>query len=504
MASGGNIQENRWVKNPEPVERKPSVKNRIICRAMPGAAMRFGVIVGMALFAVVPARAQEFTLLPEQIPVPPIETGWTAMPGVEALPARAELPDPLATDDRGRITTKEAWEARREEIKKVMTYYAVGAMPPPPGNVRGEDLKRESLPSGATDGATGGAVDYRLVHLSFGPGGKYGFDVAIFTPADRPGPFPTVIFPSFAETPGAEPLPLMPRRPEQGRGLDALRMPLGIPEAGDSPRPRRESTPAATAEQHRALFERGYALATYHYQDTGEDTIARNEDGSWAFRNTRFFPAYPDCDWGLLGGWAWGISRVIDYLEGQDFADKSAIVATGHSRIGKAVLVAGAFDERIAIAAPAGTAGGGVGAYRFAGKTRFGGEGLDDMMRKYPNWFSPNLHAFANDPEKLPFDQHWFIALTAPRRFIALEATGDHICSPMAVRQSLLGAQPVYALYDATDRVASNYCEHGHAFNECDWDALLDFADRQLRGKDVGRRFDELPPAAPAPQRSGA
>jgi len=52
-------------------------------------------------------------------------------------------------------------------------------------------------------------------------------------------------------------------------------------------------------------------------------TIARNTDGTWAFRNTRFFPAYPRYDWGLLGGWAWGISRCIDYLEGQSFADKS-------------------------------------------------------------------------------------------------------------------------------------------------------------------------------------
>lgn len=453
-----------------------------------------GVVSWIVLLAIAPASAEDWELLPKQIPVPAIETAVGSMPGIDALPLRTEMPDPLSIVGRERITTPEQWEARREEIKKIMSYYAVGAMPPAPGNVRGVNLKSQSL--------SDGKVDYRLVHLSFGPEQAFGFDVAIFTPADQPGPFPTVIFPSFAETPGAEVLPLMPRLPQQGHGLDSLRLPLGIPETSEPAPQGRGGTPAETVEKYSEVFRRGYALVTYNYQDTGEDTIARNEDGSWAFRNTRYYPAYPNYDWGLLGGWAWGISRVVDYLEGQDSVDQEAIIATGHSRLGKTVLVAGAFDERIAISAPAGSAGGGVGAYRFSGKGRFGGEGLDDMERKYPNWFSPNLHPFADEPEKLPFDQHWFIALTAPRRFITLQGTGDHINSPMAIRQSLLGAMPVYELYGAADRVGSNYCEQGHVYSDCDWRALLDFSDQQLRGKHVGRTFNELPPEAHAPKRS--
>jgi hypothetical protein len=343
-------------------------------------------------------------------------------------------------------------------------------MPPAPSNVKGHDLKSMTL--------LNGRVLYRLVHLSFGPEEKLGFDIAVFTPAGHTEPLPTVIFPTFDPTPGAAALPTMPRRPEQGHGLDALRLPLGIPKV-QNPSPSPEVTiPNDTALAFEELFQRGYALVTYHYQDCGEDTIARNPDATWAFRNTRFFPVYPHYDWGLLGSWAWGISRCIDYLEGRDFVDRSALIVTGHSRIGKAVLVAGAFDERIAVCAPAGTAGGGVGAYRYCGKQRFGGEGLDDMMRKYPNWFSPHLHSFAIHPEKLPFDQHWFIALCAPRAFITLEGTTDHICCPQAVRHSIKGAEPVYALFNKTNHLALHYCNHGHALNHCDWSALLDFADR--------------------------
>lgn len=410
-----------------------------------------------------------------QIPVPPIATGFKAQPGIESLAVHPNLPDPLLTNQGVTITTPQQWLQHRPEIKNILSYYAVGHMPPAPDNVQGKILKSQRL--------LDGQVQYHLIHLAFGPQSSLGFDIALFLPTSQPGPFPTIIFPTFSPTPGAAPLATMPRRPEQGHGKDALRLPLGIPEATEpAPAPRRED-PAHTAEANQRLFERGYALVTYHYQDCGEDTIARNPDGTWAFRNTRFFPAYPNYDWGLLGAWAWGISRCIDYLEGLKFIDKNAFIATGHSRVGKVVLVAGAFDERIAISAPAGTAGGGVGVYRLCGKRRTGGEGLDDMMRKYPNWFSPHLHEFAQHPEKLPFDQHWFIALTAPRCFITLDGTTDHICSQEATRAALEAAKPVYALFDRIDCLTGHLSDHGHTFHQEDWQALLDFADAQLKRK---------------------
>jgi hypothetical protein len=418
---------------------------------------------------------------PQRVPVPPIPTAQASRLHVGQLPERTALPDPLELPEGKRIATTAAWEKHRDELKQLLMYYATGLMPPAPGNVTGRVLNTRAL--------LDGAVKYQLVRLSFGPEKKLGFDIALFTPANKPGPFPVVIFPSFDQTPGAEPLPLMPRRPEQGKGGDALVLPLGIPEEFAPAAPPPPVEPEKFAADHHDTFARGYAIATYHYQDTGEDSITRNTDGSWAFRNSRFFPAYPHYDWGLLASWAWGISRCIDFLETQDFADKTRLIVTGHSRIGKAVLVAGAFDERIAISAPAGSAGGGVGAYRFCGSGRSGGEGLDDMMRKYPNWFSPNLYQFGTFADKLPFDQHWFVALTAPRGFVVLDGETDHICSPLAVRKTLHGAEPTYALYGATDKLGLHYSKHGHAFNALDWTALLDFADWHLRGQKPAQSF---------------
>jgi hypothetical protein len=249
-------------------------------------------------------------------------------------------------------------------------------------------------------------------------------------------------------------------------------------------------TAAAVATERADILRRGYALVLFNPNDCAEDTTLRNLDGSWAFRNTRFYPAYPGYDWGILAGWAWGASRVADYLESDKEIDARTLIITGASRNGKSAMVAAAFDDRL-MGAPVVTGGGGVGAYRFAGPRR--SETLDIMQLKYPNWFSPNLRQFRGQREKLPFDEHWFLALAAPRPFIALEGDTDSISLPEAVRQSILGAQPAYALFDAKDRLGVNYARHGHAFTAEDWMAMLDFFDKHVRGKRIDRTFDRFP-----------
>ena len=63
------------------------------------------------------------------------------------------------------------------------------------------------------------------------------------------------------------------------------------------------------------------------------------------------------------------------------------------------------------------------------------------------------------------------------------------------------------------DRLGVNYANHGHAFTAEDWTAMMDFFDKHLRGKIIGRRFDRFPTeaeldaaaaAAPAGRDAGA
>jgi hypothetical protein len=388
---------------------------------------------------------------------------------VSELPVRPDMPDALVMSDGTKVTTLKQWRQRREEMKQILEFYELGHAPPPPGNVSGVDLQSRDV--------LGGAARFRLVHLKFGPGEKLGFDVGIFIPAKGKGPFPTIVNPSFSPTPRVTPA----NNSAPANGAWGTNVPASPPRGMfGSP------DPESAARGFSNLLARGYAIATYRYTQCGADDAT--------FHDSTFFPAYPEYDWGVLASWAWGLSRCVDYLETQPFADKRRLIALGHSRLGKLTMVATAFDERIALGAPAGSSGAGTGAYRFCGPGRGGKEGFEDMTRKFPWYFVPRAKEFTGQMQKLPFDAHWFIALTAPRPWISVEGTDDQNCVPNAVRQSVLAARPVYQFLGvSTNRMGVNYETHRHALTPGDWTAALDFADQQLRGLDHQRKFDRFP-----------
>lgn len=423
---------------------------------------------------------------PREIPVPAIRTSMKPLPGVKDLPARPEMPDAMLMNDGTKVTTPAQWRKRRAEMKQILEYYFTGIAPPPPGKVKGKEIKSQMVMDGK--------VKYRLIHLTFGPKDSLSLDIGVFTPVTG-GPFPTLIMPG-GTPPGATALPRLPQGPGQGTGVDAL-LAVGSGTPASQPTPPRTGPPAPadaeTVAARNPALAHGFAFVTFNNNDCGEDTTLRNADGSWAFRTTRFYPAYPNYDWGLLAGWAWGVSRIVDYLQTDPLIDKTKLIVSGVSRTGKSALVAGAFDDRIAMVAPVASSGGGTPAFRFSGAEHGGKEGLSEMMKKYPNWFSPHLHEFWGQAEKLPFDQHWLIALAAPRPFIALEGTSDQNVNQNGVRQTWLAAQSAYTLFGSTDRLGVNWAGRPHGMVQGDWDALLGFADKFLLGKKVERRFDQFP-----------
>lgn len=404
-------------------------------------------------------------------------------PEVKDLPVRPEMPDVMTMADGTKVTTPAHWRARREEMKAILEHYELGHAPPPPGNVSGTEIQSHLV--------LDGAAKFQLVHLKFGPGEKLGLDIAIFTPTNA-GPFPTIINPSFFMTPGVG-VTNNPAAPVAEISTNATT-------TNSTARPRFNFNAPVDPERGARGFtnqlNRGYAIVTYRYTQCGEDNTN--------FRSSSFYPAYPGYDWGVVSGWAWGLSRIVDYLETQPFVDTNKLIALGHSRLGKLVMVATAFDERISLGAPAGSSGAGTGAYRFCGPNRGGKEGIEDMTRKFGYYWVPRLAEFTGQMDKLPFDAHWFVALTAPRPWISVEGTDDQNCVPNAVKHTVLAAKPVYEFLGVSaDRVGVNYEPHRHMLTADDWNAALDFADQQLRGIDHQRKFDQFPPE-PAPEASPA
>lgn len=420
---------------------------------------------------------------PREIPLPPIHTPLEGLPGPQQLPVQS-LPPLMRMDDGRPVHTAADWQKRRMELRRTLAYYAVGQAPAAPTNLRSEVL--QSTP------VLDGRALYRLVRLHFGP--DLSLHIGVFTPNTSKGPFPVILAPA-GTPPGAPELPRSPSGPTQGRGEDVLLVvgggqpshvfvPGGI---GDQSQPTADQIAHTRAD----VLSRGYALVIFNSNDAAEDTTLRDADGSFTFRHTRFAAAYPQYDWGVLRIWAWAAARIADYLQTDPRIDHQTMIITGASRAGKAAMIAAAFDDRL-IGAPVVTGGGGIGLYRLTGPEH--SETLDQMVRKYPNWFSPQLHDFWGQRERLPFDEHWFLALAAPRPFIALEGDADAISLPAAVQASIEAARPAYALLGASPELLSvHYAHHAHAFTTDDWTALLDFIDHINHHRALPDDFNRYP-----------
>src|SRR5207253_6643365 len=139
--------------------------------------------------------------------------------------------------------------------------------------------------------------------------------------------------------------------------------------------------------------------------------------------------------------WAWGVSRVVDYLVSNRDIDAKRIAVVGHSRLGKAAIVAAAFDERIALAIPHQAGCGGTAPSR--GKV---GESVTRINTSFPHWFDAEFKNFNDQPERLPFDQNCLVALVAPRPVLFCNATEDTWANPQGQFDVLRAADPVYRL----------------------------------------------------------
>jgi hypothetical protein len=137
-------------------------------------------------------------------------------------------------------------------------------------------------------------------------------------------------------------------------------------------------------------------------------------------------------DWGALAAWSWGISRLIDYFETAPDVDATRIGVQGHSRFGKATLVAAAYDDRIGAAFPSAAGEQGTSwARRAWGETLELVAGADTEY----HWVAGNIMRYQGElhpgrywprkVEHLPVDVHCVMALIAPR--VVLTSGGTDI-----------------------------------------------------------------------------
>ena len=224
------------------------------------------------------------------------------------------------------------------------------------------------------------------------------------------------------------------------------------------------------------------------WQYAGDDVIAEILRRGYAFAQFNRVEIVPDMPGthspvGALAAWAWGYHRAIDALAEVDLVDPALVAVVGHSRGGKAALLAGATDTRIALTSANNSGAGGAGCFRRQGP---GSETLADVTATFPHWFGSGLAAFAGREHALPFDQHFLKALVAPRALLTTEACDDLWANPEGTRHTHEAARAAYVFLGVGERIAIRWRAGGHDHSPADWTTLLDFCD-QVLGDRPGR-----------------
>lgn len=250
---------------------------------------------------------------------------------------------------------------------------------------------------------------------------------------------------------------------EFGPGRRAtLRVQLIVP-PGDGPFPVFMTNHPRRRPWVNTAVRRGYlACIVYAMQDS-------DDSDAW-------IELYPEHDFSMLGRWAWGAMRAVDYLTTRSDVNAAQIAITGHSRNSKSALLAAAFDERIAAVVPSRGNNGDQIPWRFASDV-YASQSLDDMTGNFPNWFHPRLRFFAGNEHRLPVDQHVLLALVAPRGLMFSHAFTEHQGNVLGIEESYRSVKSVYEFLGHPERLGLYQQPGEHASSPEDVEVYLDFFD---------------------------
>ena len=308
------------------------------------------------------------------------------------------IPDLMTSLSGEKITDLDGFKARREELKKILQEKEYGYIPAKPEKMTVDT--NEKFPNFAAGKA-------KRLELTFNVtvNGETRSFPAVSVIPNTEGPHPAFVFMNFtAEVP-------------------------------DKYLPSEE------------LVDAGFAVFSFHYSSATTDNGDFTTGVAPLFVGEERKGAEP----GKIAMWAWCAMRVMDYIETLDNIDLDNVAIIGHSRLGKTALLTGAFDERFkyVISNDSGCSGAAI----TRGKV---GETVEVITNVFPYWFCPNYKDDRDDFENAGYDQHFLLALSAPRYLMIGSAKEDLWADPESEFLSAYIASDAWKLYGKRGLVAGD------------------------------------------------
>lgn len=399
-------------------------------------------------------------------------------PGINYDEAKVKpytLPDPLVYQDGTRVKSRAGWARRRAEILQAFETQVYGKGYP--------KLKSTVFePTDVDTRALGGkAVRKQVLALFSGKKDGPRMEILLYLPAGVSKPVPVFVGLNFMGNHAVHADPAI-HVPDAWVRNNAQ---LGITNNRTTEKQRAAEASRWAIEK---ILARGYGVATVYYGDIDPDY----DDGFANGIHPLFYkpgqtrPA-PD-EGATITAWAWGISRIADYLQTDKAVDASRLALMGHSRLGKAALWAGALDDRFSLVISNNSGEGGASLAR-----RWFGETTERINTSFPHWFAGNFKQYNTAVDKLPVDQHMLMALIAPRSVYVNSAQEDTWADPRGEFLGLRYADPVFQLlgkpglgveempgiHQPVGRSNGYHIRAGkHDVTDYDWEQWMNFAER--------------------------
>ena len=371
------------------------------------------------------------------------------------------LPELMVTNDGKPVTKVRQWEKkRRPEILEILAENCFGHVPTAHVDTEYKLLEQ-------CDTAMGGLATRKQVEITFRRNGvERKALLLMYIPNIRKGTAPCFLHYNYQGNHSTtfDPAVLPSRTSGFKRGSQVSRWPYKI------------------------MIEAGYAVATAHYCDFFPDNYEEYGESILPLFGYNKVEDIPDNGPRAISTWAWGYMRLMDYLQTDKDIDRSKVILVGHSRLGKTALWTAANDQRFAMVVSSSAGCGGDALSR-----RNYGEEIGRISYVFPHWFCGNFIKFGNDADALPYDQHFLIAMAAPRPIYVVSAKEDIWCDP---KGQLLGshyAAPAWELYgyegiNETElpelnhpimrRMGFHYREGIHDVTPYDWRNEIAFANK--------------------------
>lgn len=226
-----------------------------------------------------------------------------------------------------------------------------------------------------------------------------------------------------------------------------------------------------STEAMSAVLEQGVGLAYF-------DRLYLAHDRPDGQRAGALYPE-PGSSWGAISAWAWGLQTNVKALRQIQGLGGSVVGVVGHSRGGKAALLAGAVDTDMALTITHNS--GCAGAASFQVRTD-SAETLASMQKHFPHWLHPECDKASVREALEATDNTALLNCFQGRHLCVMQAEDDLWANPSGTRHAVERLRTHWATWGLSDRLTHFTRTGGHSMTALDWSrAAQTLAQMQLQ-----------------------